>query len=89
MTHNKKNNYVTVDTASPQTEIERINLRIAGLEKTAETAAEMGDSDAYINYCREETKLHLQREVLERKMKIDLADMPAMFGRRMDTLLQQ
>lgn len=88
MPSNKKN-YVSVDTKSPQAEIERLNLRIAGLEKTAETAAEMGDSEAYINYCREVTKLHLQREVLERKMKIDLADMPAMYGRRIDTLLQQ
>ena len=88
MPSNKKN-YVLVDTKSPQAEIERLNLRIAGLEKTAETAAEMGDSEAYINYCREVTKLHLQREVLERKMKIDLTDMPAMYGRRIDTLLQQ
>lgn len=88
MSHNKKN-YVSVDTTSPQTEIERLNLRIAGLEKTAETAAEMGDSEDYIGYCREVTKLQLQREVLERKLKVELAAMPDMYGRRVDTLLQQ
>ena len=78
-----------MDKSSTQAEIERINLRIAGLERTAQTAAEMGDTEAYIGYCREVTKLQLQREVLERKQKNELAAMPDMYGRRVDTLLQQ
>ena len=86
---NRNKNYVSVDKLSPQTEIERINLRIAGLERTAQTAAEMGDTEAYIGYCREVMKLQLQREVLERKQKNELASMPDMYGRRVDTLLQQ
>lgn len=85
----KKPDAITVDNVSQKTELERIDLRIAGLERTAQTAAEMGDTEAYIGYCREVTKLQLQREVLERKQKNELASMPDMYGRRVDTLLQQ
>lgn len=69
--------------------IHQLEVKKWGIEQTAETAAEMGDTEAYIGYCREVTKLQLQREVLERKQKVELAAMPDMYGRRVDTLLQQ
>ena len=70
-------------------EMHKLDVRIAGLTKTAETAAEMGDTEHYISLCRQITTLELKKEMLTKRGHVGYDTVAYFSGRNNKTLLQQ
>ena len=75
--------------ADTQREMHKLNIRIAGLTKTAETAAEMGDTEHYIELCRQVTILELKKEMLLKRGKVGFDTVADSYQHTSRTLLNQ
>lgn len=60
--------------------IHQLEVKKWGIEQTAEKAAEMGDTETYLEYCKRATIIELQLETARRKLRNDVGDMPLAYG---------
>ena len=60
--------------------IHQLEVKKWGIEQTAEKAAEMGDTETYLEYCKKATVIELQLENARRKLKNDVGDVVGLYG---------
>lgn len=60
--------------------IHQLEVKKWGIEQTAEKAAEMGDTETYLEYCKKATTVELQLEIARRKLKSDVGDVVGLYG---------
>lgn len=60
--------------------IHQLEVKKWGIEQTAEKAAEMGDTETCLEYCKKATTVELQLETARRKLKSDVGDVVGLYG---------
>lgn len=60
--------------------IHQLEVKKWGIEQTAEKAAEMGDTETYLEYCKKATTVELQLETARRTMKTRMGTIAELYG---------